>query len=143
MWLWDSNIVRHFGDQHPNLVPYLQQISWSDIALPSVVMAEILHGRCEFALKATPSQTPLAHQRLWQTQQFLLQFNVLVFDEKCAEALEVLRQQHKAHKRYADMMIAAMAKAGNHVVVTRNLKDFESLLPQSQLANWIDEKFNQ
>ena len=59
MWLWDSNIVRHFGDKHPNLVPYLQQIPWSDIALPSVVMAEILHGRCEFALKVSPSQTPL------------------------------------------------------------------------------------
>jgi predicted nucleic acid-binding protein len=36
------------------------------------------------------------------------------------------------------MMIAAMAKAGRHVVVTRNQKDFENLLPQNQLANWID-----
>lgn len=82
----------------------------------------------------------MAHQRLWQTQQFLLQFNVLVFDDKCAEALATLRQQHRTHKRYADLMIAAMAKAGNHVVVTRNLKHFEPLLPKSQLANWIDEK---
>ena len=49
--------------------------------------------------------------------------------KECAEVLEDLRRQHKAHKRYTDMMIAAMAKAGNHVVVTRNLKDFELLLP--------------
>ena len=28
-------------------------------------------------------------------------------------------------------------------IVTRNFKDFESLLLQSQLANWIDEKFSQ
>jgi predicted nucleic acid-binding protein len=140
MWLWDSNIVRHFGDKHPNLVSYLQQIPWSEIALPSVVVAEILLGRCEFALKATPSQAPLAHQRLWQTQQMLLQFNVIVFDENCANALEALRQQHKTHKCYADLMIAAMAKAGNHLVVTRTLKHFEPLLPKSQMANWIDEK---
>jgi predicted nucleic acid-binding protein len=140
MWLWDSNIVRHFGDQHPNLVLYLQQIPWSEIALPSVVVVEILHGRCEFALKASPSQIPLAHQKLWQTQQFLSQFNVIMFDDKCAKTLEILRLQHKAHKQYVDMMIAAMAKAGNHVVVTRNLKHFEPLLPKSQLANWIDEK---
>lgn len=140
MWLWDSNIVRHFGDKHPNLVSYLQQIPWSEIALPSVVVAEILHGRCEFALKATPFQIPLAHQRLWQTQQFLSQFNVIMFDETCAEALAILQQQHKKHKCYTDMVIAAMAKAGNHIVVTRNLKHFEPLLPKSQLANWVDER---
>jgi len=38
------------------------------------------------------------------------------------------------------MMRAAMAKAGNHIVVTRNIKHFEPLLPKNQIVNWIDEK---
>jgi predicted nucleic acid-binding protein len=42
--------------------------------------------------------------------------------------------------RYADMMIAAMVLAGNHIVVTRNIKHFEPLLPKNQIANWIDDK---
>jgi hypothetical protein len=29
--------------------------------------------------------------------------------------------------------------AGNHIVVTRNQKDFVDLLPKHQLQNWIDD----
>ncbi len=140
MWLWDSNILRHFGEKHPILQLHLQQKSWAEIALPSVVVAEALRGRCDFALKASPEQAPVAHQRLLQMQQFLSQFNVVVFDEKCAEVLAEFRQKHKTHKCYADMMIAATAKAGNHVVVTRNTKHFKLLLPKNKIANWIDDK---
>jgi predicted nucleic acid-binding protein len=71
---------------------------------------------------------------------YLMQFNQLLFDDKCAKALEELKQQHKAHKKYPDLMIAAMAKAGRHIVVTRNQKDFANLLPPHQLANWIDSE---
>ena len=116
----------------------MQRVPWSEIALPSVVVAEVLRGRCEFALKAPPEKAALAHTLLVETQKYLTQFNQVLFDEKFAKALEELQRQHKAHKKYADLMIAAMAKAGKHVVVTRNLKDFENLLPTNQLANWID-----
>jgi predicted nucleic acid-binding protein len=36
-------------------------------------------------------------------------------------------------------MIAAIAKAGHHIVITRNTKDFADLLPKAQLQNWIDD----
>jgi hypothetical protein len=36
-------------------------------------------------------------------------------------------------------MIAAMALAEDHVVVTRNQSDFVDLLPPAQRANWIDD----
>ncbi len=138
MFLWDANILRYFGDEHPILYLYLQRIPWEKIALPSVVVAEVLRGRCEFALKAQPSQLPWAHQQLLQTQQLLSRFNVV--NDKCTEALKQLQRKHKAHKQHADMMIAATAIAGNHIVVTRNIKHFEKLLPQKQIANWIDDK---
>ena len=141
MFLWDTNIVRYFGKRHPNLQRYLHRIPWSEIALPSVVLAEVLRGWCDFALKAAPSKAPYAHRLLLESQKLLARFNVVVFDERCAAVLEELRDKHKAHKRYADMMIAAMAKAGNHIVVTRNQKHFRMFLPKSQLANWIDDEF--
>lgn len=47
MYLWDSNILRHFGDGHPTLRLHLERIPWTEIALPSVVVAE--------ALRADPS----------------------------------------------------------------------------------------
>jgi len=140
MYLWDTNILRHFGEGHPNLYLYLQRIPWSDIAIPSVVAAEVLRGWCDFALKATPSKAPLAHRLLIEAQQFLSQFNVVVFDERCVNILEELKRKHKTHKRYADMMIAAVAIVDNHIVVTRNQNHFTKFLPKRQLANWIDEE---
>jgi predicted nucleic acid-binding protein len=139
MYLWDSNILRAFGQGHVTLRSYLLRVPWSEIALPSVVVAEVLRGRCDFALKATPAEAPLAHRRLLDTQQMLSQFQVVVFDAVCATVMERLRQQHRRRKRYADLMIAAIVVAGQHVLVTRNQADFRDVLPQAQLANWIDE----
>lgn len=68
MYLWDANILRAFGQGHATLRSYLLRVPWSEIALPSVVVAEVLRGRCDFALKATPGEAPLAHQRLLDTQ---------------------------------------------------------------------------
>ena len=56
MYLWDANILRHFGQGHATLRLYLLRVPWTEIALPSVVVAEVLRGRCEFALKATPGR---------------------------------------------------------------------------------------
>jgi predicted nucleic acid-binding protein len=138
MYLWDTNIIRHFGQGHPTLRLHLERIPWVEIALPSVVLAEILRGRCDFALKASPTEAPLAHKRLLETQQMLSHFHIVPFDDACALVLERLRRSHRRRKRYADLMIAAMAEAGGHVVVTRNQDDFVDLLPQSRLMNWID-----
>ena len=139
MYLWDTNIVRHFGQGHPTLNLHLRQVSRAEIALPLVVVAEIVRGRCEFALKASPMQAPLAHQRLQETLEMLSRFHVVVFNQDCAEALARLRRRHRRRKRYADLMIAAMAVAEGHVVVTRNQVDFDDLLPPIQLVNWIDD----
>jgi len=138
MFLWDTNILRHFIEGHPTLRTYVKRIAWEDIALPSVVVAEVLRGRSEYALKASPIQAPPAHALLQETRDMLHCFHIVMFDTSCVIPLQQLREQHKHHKSYADMMIAAIAIAGKHTVVTRNRKHFASLLPKTQLANWID-----
>jgi predicted nucleic acid-binding protein len=120
MYLWDVNILRAFGEGHATLRSYLLRVPWSEIALPSVVVAEVLRGRCDSAPKATPAEAPLAHRRLLDTQQMLSQFQVVVFDDACATVMERLRQRHRRRKRYADLMIAAIVAMGQHILVTRN-----------------------
>jgi predicted nucleic acid-binding protein len=102
-------------------------------------VAEILRGRCDFALKALPSEAPLAHRLLVETQQMIARFSVVVFDESCAEVMQRLQRKYRTRKRYADLMIAAMVAAGRHVLVTRNRADSVDLLPKNQLVNWIDD----
>jgi tRNA(fMet)-specific endonuclease VapC len=138
MYLVDTNILRAFGQGHATLRLYLLRVPWSEIALPSVVVAEVLRGRCDFALKATPAEAPLAHRRMLDTQQMLSQFQIVVFDA-CATVMERLQQRHRRRKRYADLIIAAIVAAGQHILVTRNQADFPDVLPRAQLANWIDD----
>jgi predicted nucleic acid-binding protein len=138
MYLWDTHMVGHSANQHPTLMLHLQRVEWDEIALPTPAVAEVLRGRAEYALKSTPEQIIWAHDQFWQTYLLITKFKVLLFDEEAKEALQKLLKKFKSKKRYADMMIAAMALAGNHVVVTRNTKHFTDLLPPTQLANWID-----
>ena len=52
MYLWDSNILRAFGEGHAIVRQHIDRVRWEKIALPSVVVSEVLRGRIEFALKA-------------------------------------------------------------------------------------------
>lgn len=139
MFLWDSNILRYHNQGHPTLQAHLRIVPRSQVALPSVVVAEVLRGRCEFALKSTPDQMPFAHMQLLKELRFLRRFRIVSPNKSSATAMSLLVKQHSSSKRYADLMIAAIAIAGNHIVVTRNQKDFVDLLPKHQLQNWIDD----
>jgi predicted nucleic acid-binding protein len=139
MYLWDTNILTHHVNGDATLRAHLQRIAWTQIALPSVVVAEVLRGRSDFAVKAEAAQLPLAHQLLRDTQKLLDTFQVVVFDDACVPVLQQLQARHRAHKRYAELMIAAIALAGNHIVVTRNVRHFADLLSAQRLANWIDD----
>jgi len=51
--------------------------------------------------------------------------------------MERLRQQHRQRKRYADHMIAAMAVAGQYILVTRTHANIVDVLLPGQLAKCI------
>lgn len=139
MYLWDTNILRYWGQGHPNFEAHLRRVKRAQIALPSVVVAEALRGRCEYALKAVPEQLQAAHMQLLELLQTLQSFRIIGLDQQSAKAMAHLLRQHQSRKRYADLLIAAIALAGQHTVVTRNTKDFADLLPALQLQNWIDD----
>jgi predicted nucleic acid-binding protein len=72
MYLWDANILRAFGQGQATLRSYLLRVPWSEIALPSVVVAEVLRGRCDFALKATPAEDPSRTNGCWTRSRCFL-----------------------------------------------------------------------
>lgn len=140
MYLLDTNILRELGKHHPNLIVHLHLVHEDEIALPSIVVAEAIRGRCDFVLKASPDQMVAANQLLLETLIMLRDFNLIALDASSAAVMVQLMAKHKSRKRYADLMIAAMAIAGRHIVVTRNQKHFADLLPPTQLQNWIDDQ---
>ena len=138
LYLWDTQIVGHFGGRHPVLTLHIQHVGKERIVLPSPTVAELLRGRTEFALKATPEQAVTAHFQLRQTQLLIAQFDMFLFSEEDAEVFRKVLKKFKSKKRYVDLMIAAMALAGNHIVVTRNTRHFNDVLPPHLIENWID-----
>ena len=116
-----------------------RRVPENEIGLPAIVIAEVLRGRCDFVLKATPDQAERAGEFLQQTLAILEPFQIVAVDQAAVAVLKRLLKQYQSRKRYADVMIAAIAIAGHHIVITRNQKDFADLLPKQQLQNWIDD----
>ena len=139
-YLWDSNILRHYMDDHPLLLENLNKVPRRDILIPVIVAAEQFRGRMDGLLKAQLPQLPRAQQFFRQTQDVLRKFELLYFDDQSLGVVAQLTARFKTKKRYADVLIAAQAIAGHHILVTRNTADFRDLLPAQQLQNWIDEK---
>ena len=101
----------------------------------SIVLFHHVMSEPDALLTSEPDKTRFAEQLRWLKSTF----QILPFDQQSATVMANLKKQHRAHKLHADLMIAAVAIAGKHIVVTRNVKHFIGLLPQDQIQNWIDE----
>jgi len=139
-FLWDSNILRHYLDDHPLLLENLKKVSRHEVQLPVIVVAEQLRGRADALLKAEPGRLARAQELFQQAQELLSKFQILYFDDQALAVAAQLTARVKTRRRYADVLIAAQVIAGHHILVTRNTNDFRDLLPAAQLQNWVDEK---
>ena len=140
-YLLDSNILRHYLAQHQSLLHNIAKIQTQFIQIPFVVVAEQMRGRYDAILKAEAYNLLFAQQRLIITQGLLSHFEIAYLTNECLEEFIKLQAKKSTNKRYADFIIASMAIASDDVVVTRNVKDFKDLLPDSQIQNWIDDKY--
>ena len=143
MWLWDANIVRAFSDYradgHERVRARTEAAGPGAIGVPVVVATELLDGRLQYlctAHRLAPRQLVVAFEQFTATLRLLSLFPLVPFDEA---ALRVYQQRRlfPGNMSRGDRLIAAIALAGSHRLVTRNVSHF---LPVQGLMieNWID-----
>lgn len=140
-YLLDSNMLRYYTAKHPIMTRNLARVPAEQICIPFVVVIEQLRGRFDAYLKAEPENLLREQSRLLAAQQFLSLYQTVYVDEKAVAELVALRQRVNTRKRYADVVIAAMALASDDIVVTRNVDDFRDLLPAAKIQNWVDQVY--
>ena len=102
--------------------------------IPSVVQAELLLG-------AAKSNNPDTNR--FFVEQFLLPFDILPFDSRCAREYASIRSYlEKEGKKIGpnDLMIASIARAHNAVLVTYNMREFKRV-PGIELEDWAEVVF--
>jgi tRNA(fMet)-specific endonuclease VapC len=118
-YLLDTNTcIRHLNQRSEMLTRRLSATPLMDIALCSVVKAELYTG----AMKSISVEKTLAKQRA-----FAERFISLPFDDSAAmEYARIRASLEKAGTPIGgnDLMIAAIARANNLILVTRNAREF-------------------
>lgn len=116
----------------------MDRVGWENTAIPIVVVAEILAGRIDYLREAhrrAPRQLLIAFEKLHFGILIVNSYPIASFDEA---ALRVYRTDvFPGRMSRADRMIASIALAGGHTLVTRNVAHFAGIsgLP---IENWID-----
>ena len=141
-YLLDSNVLRYYSAGHETLLKNLARVPKSDVVLPLIVVIEQIRGRYDAVLKAEPHNLLKEQERLLAAETLLSEFQVFYLTEETIKELQALMQKIKTKKRYADVVIAAMARATGLIVVTRNVEDFKDLLPAMKIQNWIDQNYS-
>ena len=118
-YLLDTNVcIRYLNGQSDEVRQTMDGLSPGQVALCSIVRAELLYG----ALKSARS-----NQNMERLACFLRGFPCLPFNEVASEAYANIRVQlEKAGRPVGpnDLLIAAIAIANQLVLVTRNTREF-------------------
>ncbi len=119
MFLLDSNVcIRLLNQTHYGIIQHFRQSLPSEIALCSIVKAELLYG-------ARRSQHVEANLHL--LKQLFNPLANLPFDDRCAEEAGQIRADLAAQGKPIgpnDLLIAATARAHDAVLVTHNTREF-------------------
>jgi tRNA(fMet)-specific endonuclease VapC len=118
-YLLDTNVcIAYLNGRSSNVVQRLRDVSPSEIAVCSVVKAELFYG----AMRSRNPARTLAQQRV-----FLDQFISLPFDDRSAEFYASIRATLETRGTPIgpnDLLIAAIARAHNLILVTANVREF-------------------
>lgn len=123
MYLLDSNVCIHLlNERHLGIEQNFRSHSPAEIALCSIVKAELLFG-------ARHSRRVSAN--LQRLKQFFAPLTSLPFDDRCAEEYAQIRADLTAQGKIIgpnDMLIAAIARANNAILVTGNIGEFSRIV---------------
>ncbi len=124
MYLLDTNVVSELRRPRPHarVLAWLMRVRDSDLYLSAVTIGELQAG-VEITRDRDPAKA--AEIEAW-VEEVALTYNVLPMD---AEAFRHWARllHHRSNELVEDAMIAATALVHNLTVVTRNVRDFETL----------------
>ncbi len=130
MYLLDTNVCINFlNGTSPAVTQHFQDYSPSEIAVCSIVKAELLFG-ARNSLRVDANLQVL--------KMFFAPLQSLAFDDRCADEYGLIRSDLKIQGRLIgpnDMLIAAVARANDAVLVTHNTREF-SRISGLRLDDW-------
>lgn len=129
-YLLDTNTcIRHLNQRSKAVTDHLHQLAETDVAVCSVVKAELYFG----AMKSQSPQTTLPKQ-----QAFVERFVSLAFDDAAALIYGRIRAElERAGTPIGpnDLLIASIALANGLILVTHNTQEF-SRITGLQTEDW-------
>jgi len=130
IYLLDTNAcIQLLNDKHPVILHHFRKHTPAEIALCSVVKAELLFG-------AQRSGRIEANQQILKT--FFEPLQSLPFDDTCADYYAGIRADLQAKGKIIggnDLLIAAIARAHNATLVTHNTDEFSRVVGL-RLEDW-------
>ena len=122
MWLLDTNIcIAYLNGQDPSLLPKFQSLKFENIALCSVVKAELIYG--------AHASTQVS-DNLKKIRSFFDFFDSFSFDDQAADCYGRIRAGLKKEGKLIganDMLIASIALANQMTLITKDKKDFSRI----------------
>jgi len=130
VYLLDTNAcIAALTGRSASLVKRLSTVSATEVALCSVVKAELYFGARKSAR---------VEQNLGLLHEFVSAFKSFAFDDKAAQHYGSIRAELASSGRPMgpnDMMIAAIARSNDLVVITNNVGEF-SRVSGLRIDNW-------
>jgi tRNA(fMet)-specific endonuclease VapC len=133
MLMLDTNTISYYFRGDPKVVPRLQAVRPTDLAVPAIVEYELRYGLMRLPTKE-------AEPRLLALTQLLQPMQVLPFDRECAAHAARIRAELEALGTPIgphDVLIAATALRYQASLVTRNIGEF-SRVNGLTCTNWHD-----
>jgi tRNA(fMet)-specific endonuclease VapC len=129
-WLLDTNAwITYLKMPQSSIRSCLETLRPADVLLCSVVKAELLHGAEKYGNR---------ERRLAVLRELFAPYVSLAFDDAAASAYGRIRHELETAGNVIgpnDLMIAAIALAGNHTLVTHNTAEF-SRVSGLALEDW-------
>ena len=132
IYLLDTNVLSEITKPNPNRSVVKKVIENKHIStIASVTFEEMLYG-----VKRLPASKKQSDLLSFNINFIQANYDIIPFDVHASWVLSDIRQRLEANGKrapLADAMIAATAIANNLILVTRNVKDFESIREVSSL----------
>jgi tRNA(fMet)-specific endonuclease VapC len=134
----DTNILTRLWFGEAEVVRRLAAFHESELAVPVVVLEEILRGRLNAIRQAEGGQSrwplPRCYDLLSRSYADLRCFRILPYTED-SDALVQTWKQQRIRVATHDLRIAAIAMTNSATLVTANRRDFE-LVPNLSVEFW-------